>query len=102
MDTKITKLRNMMGPIYNYFSLIKEEKEKGLDLSKFIKIELEKSLNIIDDVIDIIKEIPDDALDKNDYGISEVTGLPKCKDCDNDELNGWSSHCKSCGMPIVC
>jgi putative RNA 2'-phosphotransferase len=33
--------------------------------------------------------------------ISDITGYPKCKDCDNDKLNGWSSHCKSCGMPIV-
>lgn len=39
--------------------------------------------------------------DKKDYGISDITGLPKCKDCDNEELNGWSSHCKGCDQPIV-
>jgi len=39
--------------------------------------------------------------EKKDYGISDITGLPKCKDCDNEELNGWSSHCKGCGQPIV-
>jgi len=33
--------------------------------------------------------------------ISKITGYPKCEDCDNEELNGWSSHCKTCGMPIV-
>ena len=33
--------------------------------------------------------------------ISVVTGLPECKDCNNTKLNGWSSHCKTCGMPIV-
>jgi hypothetical protein len=33
--------------------------------------------------------------------ISKVTGLQKCKQCDNSRLNGWSSHCKCCGMPIV-
>lgn len=33
--------------------------------------------------------------------ISIVTGLPECKDCNNTKLNGWSSHCKTCGMPIV-
>lgn len=38
---------------------------------------------------------------KKDYGISKITGLPKCKDCDNEKLNGWSSHCKGCGHPIV-
>jgi putative RNA 2'-phosphotransferase len=33
--------------------------------------------------------------------ISKITGYPKCKDCDNEKLNGFSSHCKNCGMPIV-
>ena len=33
--------------------------------------------------------------------ISKVTGYPKCKDCDNEELNGWGTNCKTCGMPIV-
>jgi len=33
--------------------------------------------------------------------ISKVTGEFKCVDCDNEELNGWSSHCRTCGMPIV-
>lgn len=33
--------------------------------------------------------------------ISKVTGFQKCVDCDNEELNGWSTHCKTCGMPIV-
>ena len=38
---------------------------------------------------------------KKKYGISKVTGKPKCKDCDNSKLNGWSSHCKTCNSPIV-
>lgn len=33
--------------------------------------------------------------------ISIITGLPECKDCSNVKLNGWSSHCKTCEMPIV-
>lgn len=33
--------------------------------------------------------------------ISEVTGELECVDCTNEELNGFSSHCKTCGMPIV-
>jgi hypothetical protein len=32
--------------------------------------------------------------------ISKVTGLQKCTKCDSPK-NGWSSHCKFCGMPIV-
>ena len=24
-----------------------------------------------------------------------------CEDCENEELNGWSSHCKTCNNPIV-
>lgn len=33
--------------------------------------------------------------------ISTITCEKKCKDCDNEKLNGWSSHCKTCGSPIV-
>lgn len=33
--------------------------------------------------------------------ISPVTGEKECTDCYNHKLNGWSSHCKTCGMPIV-
>lgn len=33
--------------------------------------------------------------------ISPITGYEECPDCRNEELNGWSSHCKKCGMPIV-
>ena len=33
--------------------------------------------------------------------ISPVTGYLECVDCTNEKLNGWSSHCKTCGMPIV-
>jgi len=33
--------------------------------------------------------------------ISVITGFEECHDCRNEELNGWSSHCKKCGMPIV-
>jgi hypothetical protein len=33
--------------------------------------------------------------------ISPVTGELECVDCTNSKLNGWSSHCKTCGMPIV-
>lgn len=33
--------------------------------------------------------------------ISIVTGLRECKDCSNTKLNGWRSHCRTCGMPIV-
>ena len=33
--------------------------------------------------------------------ISPVTKELECKDCSNSKLNGWSSHCKTCGRPIV-
>lgn len=55
---------------------------------------------LIDNNYSICKTITNEE-EKSDYGISEITGNPKCKDCDNEELNGFSSHCKSCGDPIV-
>ena len=33
--------------------------------------------------------------------ISPITGEAKCEDCTNEKQNAWSSHCKTCGMPIV-
>ena len=33
--------------------------------------------------------------------ISPVTGDFECEDCSNTKKNGWSSHCKTCGQPIV-
>jgi putative RNA 2'-phosphotransferase len=32
--------------------------------------------------------------------ISDITDYPICVDCYSGK-NGWSSHCKTCGMPIV-
>ena len=33
--------------------------------------------------------------------ISGITGELMCHLCDDEELNGWSSHCKNCNAPIV-
>jgi len=33
--------------------------------------------------------------------ISDVTGLPECPDCEKTRNNSFSTHCKSCGLPVV-
>lgn len=38
---------------------------------------------------------------KRKPSISPITGQMECEDCNNEKLNGYGTHCKSCGMPIV-
>jgi len=66
-DTKITRLRNLLGPVANYFKLIKtlETTKFSKDVEKKIKNHIEKELkntqNNLPEILKIVKEIPDNA-----------------------------------------
>ena len=66
-DTKITHLRNIMGPIVSYFKLLKYLKEEGDDINHDkISLLIAKSEHqcqkVMPEIIEIIKEIPNDAI----------------------------------------
>ena len=67
-DTKITRLRNLMSPIINYFKLIENygEMQKGKNFNeKLLKLVIKERnvcINNIDEIKDIIKQIPNDAI----------------------------------------
>ena len=69
MDTPITRLRNIMTPIINYFSMVKN-KNVSSKMSKILDIEEQKCVKLIPEIKVILKKIPNDALNdalnKND------------------------------------
>jgi hypothetical protein len=61
MDTPITRLRNLMTPIINYFTIAKN-KNMSSKMSKIVDIEEQKCIKLIPEIQKIIREIPDDAM----------------------------------------
>jgi hypothetical protein len=68
MDTKVKHLRNLMGPITNYFKM----KEKGL--ADFLtEKELKQSIANMPEILDILKSIPDNAIvETTNYHLVEI------------------------------
>ena len=64
MDTPITRLRNIMTPIINYFSMVKN-KNMSSKMIKILDIEEQKCVKLIPEIQKIIREIPDDAFNEN-------------------------------------
>jgi hypothetical protein len=72
-DTKITRLRNLMTPVFNYFQLrynIDSGKyEEGMEVVKHIKIMRKQRkqgrqiYELLPEIREILMEIPDDACD---------------------------------------
>lgn len=69
-DTKITKLKNLMSPIMNYFALKKALNSMTLTNDQIIKTadvmykESEKIQKLLPEIKKILSEIPDDACEK--------------------------------------
>jgi hypothetical protein len=96
MDTKITRLRNLMTPIVNYFT-IKDKLETGdypedkyESLDELLYKDSVQSRKNLPEIREILKQIPDDACDvgSNNYG----------KIRDNIEQDG--AHCRKCKYHI--
>ena len=68
METKITKLRNLMGPIANYFKM----KEKGL--ADFLTDkDLKQSIANMPEILEILKSIPDNAIvEPTNFHLDEI------------------------------
>jgi hypothetical protein len=66
-DTKITRLRNLMTPTANYVAMVKnfdnipDDKKDGF--KQILSSELEKVCDSMPEILEIIKEIPDDAIE---------------------------------------
>ena len=39
--------------------------------------------------------------EEDETNINPVSGIEYCEKCEDEEFNGWSSHCKECGQPLV-
>lgn len=67
METEITKLRNLMGPIVAYFDLLELSKNPDIPKSNksltetYLEREGQKSIDILPSIVKIIKEIPNNA-----------------------------------------
>lgn len=65
-ETKIQHLRNLMTPIKNYFKLQEEALIQPYELSeleiigKYIKLEREQCIKNLPEILEILKQIPDD------------------------------------------
>ena len=64
-DTRITRLRNLMTPVVNYFAMTKEEGHQRR-LEHLIHKEHQKVQEVLPEIIEIIKSIPNDACDLKD------------------------------------
>ena len=60
-DTKITHLRNLMSPMVNFFSMYKHKDNPKVAL--MLEKEVEKINQNMPEILEILKEIPDDAID---------------------------------------
>ena len=63
-DTRVTRLRNLMTPVVNYFAMTKDPNIELLE--DLIKKEHDKVQKMLPEIVDIIKSIPDDACENND------------------------------------
>ncbi len=59
-DTKITRLRNLMSPVKNYFAMTKQPDIDG-KLKDYIYTEHLMVQKVLPEILDIIKCIPDEA-----------------------------------------
>ena len=64
MDTPITRLRNLMTPLINYFAMIKSDNVSS-KMSKILDNEAHKASKNIPEIRQILSQIPDDALTNN-------------------------------------
>lgn len=65
-DTKITRLRNIMTPIVNYFAMQKLAMKATTDTPPMADLIFKERLNCldnIDEICEILKQIPDNACD---------------------------------------
>ena len=89
METPITKLRNLMGPIVNYFKLkskqdyfkIKSNQDSltPIPIKNFLKLidkEQQRCQDNIPQIREILNTIPDDACDKPKMRLWEVDFVP--------------------------
>ena len=71
MDTKITRLRNLLSPVKNYFALAEANKKSGgHNISVLQEVELENIIENKGEIFDIISQIPDDACEKRSDSLS--------------------------------
>jgi len=72
MDTKITRLRNLMSPICNYFSILKN-KENSDKTARFLDKNEKQAILDIDEIKNILREIPNDACEnKNEFSSQDM------------------------------
>lgn len=68
MDTPITRLRNLMSPMINYFAMLKEfdntSGEKKDKISQLLDREAEVAQKNMQEVLWLVRSLPSDALDE--------------------------------------
>lgn len=66
MDTKITHLRNILSPIFNYFAMIENIDYIPLDKKdhylKILNNERDKCIELLPEIKEIFLQIPDEAI----------------------------------------
>ena len=82
METKITKLRNIMNPIVNYFAMQKDGDKR---IEKLVVKERDKCIKNIPEIVEILKQIPDNACENKKIKINLNEYNYSCSDgcCDN-------------------
>ena len=88
-DTKITRLRNLLTPVKNYFAMVNADNSGQSISTLLLDRELVSVNENMGEILRIIEEIPDDAIDKPAKKID-------CGSCQYKNRDEYVAPCYGC------